>query len=531
MANRNKNRRIIMIRDMELLLNTIYDDEIKSYLREALNCYSAEAYRACVIMSIIGGIHDLHNKLKILAPSNHDIADLEKKVSDSKEKLNPYERLLVDGCARSDIDLLTPSEAKEINRCFDIRNDCAHPSDYNCTAETARYVYSTIIDILASKPILLGQQYITTIYNNIISDTFFPRIDKTEIQSFVNKQLQSCSKRIIAPLAQKIVKGIMEESSHTNNNKLFFLANMSTELNNNFDRIIQPLLLDSKFHSSIMIMLSSNVNIINVLSDENIKRILHIFKSYVKEDQNYNQTIIDVLQNTKLSDASYNNNIVELLNFSYDKMTDNQIDLWIKIVTNNTYNQQRLSQIKSDYISHILDKTTFSSQRFQEIFILCNNKDLFSSLIKNISKKVADYDYTISNPAVLQLKELNENFITSLSIKDVNNIIYSILAGNQGYGREVAALLDSIYDKPFYKRYINETVPSFNYDELLEMKNYNLTDYTLYKFITIITQNTPDFDNHFISLAKDYISNNFDDYYATILPNTINKLENSDSKS
>lgn len=137
-----------MIRDMELLLNTVYDDEIKSYLREALNCYSAEAYRACVIMSIIGGIHDLHNKLKILAPSNHDIADLEKKVSDSKEKLNPYERLLVDGCARSDIDLLTPSEAKEINRCFDIRNDCAHPSDYNCTAETARYVYSTIIDIL-----------------------------------------------------------------------------------------------------------------------------------------------------------------------------------------------------------------------------------------------------------------------------------------------------------------------------------------------------------------------------------------------
>lgn len=110
-----------MIRDMELLLNTVYDDEIKSYLREALNCYSAEAYRACVIMSIIGGIHDLHNKLKILAPSNHDIADLEKKVSNSKEKLNPYERLLVDGCARSDIDLLTQSEAKEINRCFDIR--------------------------------------------------------------------------------------------------------------------------------------------------------------------------------------------------------------------------------------------------------------------------------------------------------------------------------------------------------------------------------------------------------------------------
>ena len=56
-----------MIRDMELLLNKVYDDGIKSYLHEALNCYSIEAYRACVIISIIGGIHDLHNKLKGLA--------------------------------------------------------------------------------------------------------------------------------------------------------------------------------------------------------------------------------------------------------------------------------------------------------------------------------------------------------------------------------------------------------------------------------------------------------------------------------
>ena len=152
-----------MIRDMELLLNRVYDDEIKSYLHEALNCYSVEAYRACVILSIIGGIHDLHNKLKGLASSNKDIAELEANVSKAKENLMPYERLLVDGCAKSNIDLLSPSEAKELNRCLDIRNDCAHPSGYICTAECARYVYSTIIDILASKPALLGQQYINTL--------------------------------------------------------------------------------------------------------------------------------------------------------------------------------------------------------------------------------------------------------------------------------------------------------------------------------------------------------------------------------
>ena len=148
----------------------------------------------------------------------------------------PYERLLVDGCAKSNIDLLSPSEAKELNRCLDIRNDCAHPSGYICTAECARYVYSTIIDILASKPALLGQQYINTLYTSIISDTYFPIIDKTEIQIIVNKQLQLCSKRIIIPLAQKLVKGIMNETSFTNNKEYFF-ANMSNTLNNTFDKI------------------------------------------------------------------------------------------------------------------------------------------------------------------------------------------------------------------------------------------------------------------------------------------------------
>lgn len=84
---------------MELLLNKICDDEIKSHLQDALNRYSVEVYCACVIMSIIGGVHDLHNKLQGLTSSNKDIAELEANVSKAKEEHKPYNRLLVDGCA------------------------------------------------------------------------------------------------------------------------------------------------------------------------------------------------------------------------------------------------------------------------------------------------------------------------------------------------------------------------------------------------------------------------------------------------
>ena len=53
----------------------------------------------------------------------------------------------------------------------------------------------------------------------------------------------------------------------------------------------------------------------------------------------------------------------------------------------------------------------------------------------------------------------------------------------------------------------------------------------LHKFVTIITEHSPSFDNLFISLAKNYIANNIDDDYSFILTNSINMIENTDNKS
>lgn len=211
-------------------------------------------------------------------------------------------------------------------------------------------------------------------------------------------------------------------------------------------------------------------------------------------------------------------------------MTDNQTELWITIVSKKICSQQQITQIKSDYIEHVLDKSNFASQKFQEIFELCNNEFLYSSLINDISERISDYDYTISNPAVLQLKQLNENFINSLSINNINNIIYSILAGNQGYGREVGFLLENIYDKPFYRRYIEETAPTFNTNELNKMLTYNLNDNTFINFVNMMTKASEDFNIKFIKISEEYISKNSDVYNSTVLTNCINELNNSNPK-
>ena len=112
-------------------------------------------------------------------------------------------------------------------------------------------------------------------------------------------------------------------------------------------------------------------------------------------------------------------------------------------------------------------------------------------------------------------------------INNINNIIYSILAGNQGYGREVGFLLEHIYDKPFYRRYIEETASAFNINELNKMLSYTLNDSTFINFVNMITKTSEDFNTNFIKVAEEYISENSDNYNCTVLTNCINELNNS----
>ena len=80
-------------------------------------------------------------------------------------------------------------------------------------------MFSTIIDILASKPALLGCKCINSIYDKINADTYFPSIDKNEIKIQVDNQLKSCSNRIVIPLAKKLVEGRVK-------NNLYFWAHL-----------------------------------------------------------------------------------------------------------------------------------------------------------------------------------------------------------------------------------------------------------------------------------------------------------------
>lgn len=214
-----------MLRDMEELLNTVVDDEAKDYLREAMNCYNIGSYKACVIMSVIAGSYDLHNKVKALASSHRVYRELDDEVEKLKNNLEAYERYLCEQCATKEVDMLNSNELKELGRCLDVRNDCAHPSNFKCSAEKARDVYSSIIDIICSKPVLYGCKNLNMLIDELKEETFFPVIENNKVSSVVKENIDKFHSSAIPPLIKKISQNIINsENQVLSKNSIYFFC-------------------------------------------------------------------------------------------------------------------------------------------------------------------------------------------------------------------------------------------------------------------------------------------------------------------
>jgi len=56
--------------DMEELISKKFDIEIQEYMKEALSCYMASAYRGCIVLSYIALFEDIYNKQEGLSATN-----------------------------------------------------------------------------------------------------------------------------------------------------------------------------------------------------------------------------------------------------------------------------------------------------------------------------------------------------------------------------------------------------------------------------------------------------------------------------
>lgn len=206
--------------DVDELFLRCRDPKAKEYIREAVACYKASAYRSCIVATWNAVVFDFLHKLRELELSGDKNATrhLEKfnKIrlggdSKLKEALD-FEREVLD-VAADEFELLTPLEKDDLQRLQQDRSRCAHPSmqsedvPYTPTAELARTHLRSAIEILLEREPVQGVAAFDRICSEIKSE-YFP-LDKNEaIKHFKNGPL----KRARTSLVRNLIIGISKSN-------------------------------------------------------------------------------------------------------------------------------------------------------------------------------------------------------------------------------------------------------------------------------------------------------------------------------
>ena len=487
-----------MLRDMEELLNLVSDLEIKDYMREAFNCYNSGSYKACVVMSVIAGIYDLHKKVKVLSSSSKAFRELDEKIETKKNNLEAYEKYLIEQCGTEQIDMLNPNEIKELIRCLDTRNDCAHPSNFICSAEKARDVYSSIIDLICSKPVLYGCNNLKKIIIELKEKTFFPVIENEKIKNIVQESINKFHRKAIKPLLNEIAKTITTtEDFHQRQNAIYFLA-ISEKFIRDYSESYLNDFLKEENEKYLLQLLGINPELLNYFSDTNIDRIIKKFEINLesKKINNLDNWVI-VLLSKKINNGKIINSIISKMFSNENNNISIVIDILRRILYNDICNIELknfiLNEIKNNY-NLLFDEETVYDDNLLEIIKLIDNSEVYEKWLTTI----VDYfnyfsDFYIMNslvdssfrklPTELWIDKVSENlkidFVkciveeANLTKKYCSSSARDLLENfNDEYPQLIGTFLDYLENNPdseyYHSTYCKTIVSFINDDKKIE---------------------------------------------------------------
>ncbi|MHA1067401.1 DUF4145 domain-containing protein, partial [Enterobacter ludwigii] len=192
------------IRDMETMLLNIRNKKIVPLMEESMRCYNAFAYRASISTAFNAMFHDLCDKLEALKETNSSIKALYQEIERKKQQQEVYESYLIDNLASNN--LISKLEKDILDGMRVMRNKASHPTDHEPTAEEARYVFTTIIDLVLSKGRILSRSAADDILSLLKDNNYFPsKSDFKENTKIVRYDIDSIHESALLYLVSKVI--------------------------------------------------------------------------------------------------------------------------------------------------------------------------------------------------------------------------------------------------------------------------------------------------------------------------------------
>jgi len=216
---------LAQLSDMEELLEQIENIEIKDYMREAMSCYYANAYRGCIVLCVIAMFDDLMRKLQELSYINGTATGIYKVLLAKQEDQDVFENdMLTQLCSNN---IISKLEKDIFNNLKGLRNKSAHPSGHKPTAEEARYVYSEVISKVITQPLLKTIHLIEDILKKINNANFFYINTPDVIKSIVENEIINLHDDAYAMLIVKLTDEIKDAQLNDKKNYKLFLYGLA----------------------------------------------------------------------------------------------------------------------------------------------------------------------------------------------------------------------------------------------------------------------------------------------------------------
>lgn len=208
--------------DLDELVLKCRDQKAKDYIREAVACYKAGAFRSSIVSTWVAVSFDIIDKLKELSlagdkEAEKQIEDFDKarRIGDIAYSLR-FEREILAVC-RDKLELISPVEFIDLERLQEDRNRCAHPSMtadgevFNPSAELARMHIRSAVEHLLQYPPAQGKYALDSLVSEVDSE-YFPTDVKKAVIAFESSPLKKARDSLIRNFTIVLLKKLINDA-------------------------------------------------------------------------------------------------------------------------------------------------------------------------------------------------------------------------------------------------------------------------------------------------------------------------------
>ncbi len=211
--------------DIEELVSRCNSPRTKLYFREAVDCYTIGAYRACIVTTWITVVYDIIEKLRELdltgdAQATAKVKEFE--TISAKADVTAalaFEREIL-AIARDPFELLTAHEVLEIARLQEDRNRCAHPNlvrdndSFKPAAELARVHLRHAADLILSRPPVQSRAALQFLHTQVES-AYFPTTTADALDALKTGPLARAKDNLVKEFVLGALTSCVKESLST----------------------------------------------------------------------------------------------------------------------------------------------------------------------------------------------------------------------------------------------------------------------------------------------------------------------------